>query len=113
MMHSPDSTRFLPPPSRVYDGVLPTLLTVSSSTTAMADSMAPGTKYSMNVSTTSVFRSGRSEGQMSTYSPSMTLKAWWRSSMKLSPDVRTVSAPMPSRNLSVTGMSPLTDTRWR
>lgn len=52
-------------------------------------------------------------GAGSTYSPSMTLKAWWRSSMKLSPDVRMVSAPMPSGNLSVSGMSSLTDTGWR
>lgn len=43
MMHSPDSTRFLPPPSRMCNGVLPTLLTVSSSTAAMADSTVPGT----------------------------------------------------------------------
>ena len=66
MMQRPDRTHCLPLYSLVYDGVIPVLTTVSSSTTAIADSMVPGWKYSMKRSTTSVVRSGRSEGHVRT-----------------------------------------------
>ena len=66
MMHRPDRTHLKPLSSLMYEGVMPMPRTVLSSTTAMADSMTLGSKYSMNLSTTSVVRRGRSEGHVRT-----------------------------------------------
>lgn len=112
-MHSPDSTHREPFHSLVNEGTMPRPLTVSSSITAIAESISPGRKKRMNDSTDMRSRRGRSEGQVMTYSPCMTSNAVWRSSMKLSPEVRTVSIPLPLRCLSVSGVLPLTDTRTR
>lgn len=94
-MQSPDSTHWEPFHSLVNEGAIPSPLTVSSSMTAIAESISPGRKKRMNDSTDTRSRRGRSEGHVRTYSPCMTPKAVWRSSMKLSPEVRTVSIPLP------------------
>lgn len=112
-MQSPDSTHWEPFHSLVKDGTIPSPLTVSSSITAIAESISPGRKKRMNASTDRRSRRGRSDGQVKTYSPCMTSNAVWRSSMKLSPEVRTVSTPLSFRCLSVSEVFALTDTSTR